>query len=60
MFTTEEEFKAILKDNPGDIATRLVYADWLEELSRPEAEVHRTLGQSPYYIRSVCCIPSLC
>jgi uncharacterized protein (TIGR02996 family) len=39
---TEEEFLADLRDNPNDEATRLIYADWLDEHDQPaQAELIR-------------------
>ena len=31
----EEEFLNVLRAKPDDVATRLIYADWLEERGDP-------------------------
>lgn len=36
----ERNFMLKLYDNPNDLATRLVYADWLEENGRAETAKH--------------------
>lgn len=36
--TTEDDFNAMLEANPFDGLTRLVYADWLADHDKPDAE----------------------
>ncbi len=40
---TEEVFLELIRKNPRDNATRLVYADWLEDRGDPRAEYLRVL-----------------
>src|ERR1700722_12034229 len=36
-----EEFLHVIRDDPNDYVTRLVFADWLEEHGDPRAELFR-------------------
>lgn len=50
--TTEEDFQRMLDANSGDHATRLIFADWLQDRDDPRAEGMRVLGasgRSPYH-----------
>lgn len=54
---TEEAFLKVLRENPGDLATRAAYADWLEARGdirhrylRVEEELHRLLDGEPEII----------
>lgn len=42
--TSEEDFQKSLNRNPADHLTRLVFADYLEELGDPRADGYRALG----------------
>lgn len=44
--TTEDDFRKAIDANPGDWQTRLVFADWLADLSDPRAEEERARGQA--------------
>jgi uncharacterized protein (TIGR02996 family) len=49
--TSEEDFQRALNRNPSDHLTRLVFADYLDELGDPRADGYRALGLlqlSPY------------
>jgi uncharacterized protein (TIGR02996 family) len=46
--TTEDDFQAMLDANPDDHATRLIFADWLEERGDPRAEGYRALGRNRF------------
>lgn len=43
--TTEDDFQAMLDANPDDHATRLIFADWLQERDDPRAEGYRALAR---------------
>lgn len=43
--TTEDDFQAMLDANPDDWATRMVFADWLEERGDKRAEGYRDMGR---------------
>lgn len=56
MKTNEERgFESAIRENPKDVATRLAYADWLEEQGRPyDALLQRVKGgisEARYRIR---------
>ena len=42
--TSEEDFQRMLDKAPDDYATRLVFADWLQDRGDPRAEAYRALG----------------
>jgi uncharacterized protein (TIGR02996 family) len=47
---TRDEWETLLDEAPGDAATRLVYADWLDEQELPvEAAFQRWLGRAGRY-----------
>lgn len=47
--TTEEDFQRMLDKNPEDHATRLVFADWLQDRGDPRAEGYRALGANGFH-----------
>lgn len=45
---TERRIKETMRENPGDSARHLIYADWLEGRGRDtEAHLHRLIGHDP-------------
>jgi uncharacterized protein (TIGR02996 family) len=46
--STEEAFLHAIQDHPDDVATRLAYADWLEERGDLRAEYIRLCLQTGY------------
>lgn len=47
--TTETAFQAALEEDPTSSATRLVFADWLEEQGDPRAAGYRWMGNNGKY-----------
>lgn len=47
--TSEEDFQTMLDANPDDHATRLVFADWLQDRDDPRAEGYRALGANEFH-----------
>jgi uncharacterized protein (TIGR02996 family) len=46
MDARERQFRDLLAQNPDDKQTRLTFADYLEEMGHPTADLHRDIGSA--------------
>ena len=46
--TTEDDFQAMLDADPNDHATRLIFADWLDDRGDPRGPGYRAMGRNGF------------